>query len=183
MPSGPGLPRARVRVPTPTSSPGDLDQALPFSEPFPPLREQKDAPRSGAALGGRPGAVPLPALSPSLPPPCVPAEGLNFAGGGGRCGRAQGNSECLSLRGIPAHSARASGRRVGERPRKRDTEREHETRRHKTRVGAAAAWARGRRGASPATPSPPPPPPARAGLVGGEQAGRVGGHDSEAGWS
>ena len=82
FPEALGVARTWVRFQSPTSSLGDLDQALPFSESFPPLWEREDAPRAGTTLGGRPGTIPLPALPPSLPPPCACSVwGVNFAGG------------------------------------------------------------------------------------------------------
>ena len=84
FPEAVGVARTWVRFQTPTSSRVDLDQALPFSESFPPLWEREDAPRAGTTLGGRPGTIPLPALPPSLPPPgACSGWGVNFAGGVG----------------------------------------------------------------------------------------------------
>lgn len=111
LPEALGVSRTWVRFQTPTSSLGDLDQALPFSESFPPSWEREDAPRAGSTLGGRPGAN-----HPSACPAAVSASsecllslgcelrwGWGTGGGGGKCsvGSAQRNREPVSPRGVP----------------------------------------------------------------------------------
>lgn len=201
-PRGPGVARVQVRFLTPTSSLGDLDQALPFSEPFPPLWERKDAPGAGTTLGGRPGTLPWPAL-PHLSLLPVPPQPRVCTSLGAACGGLCANAERrASLRGLPApgRSRRAQGgcsgnprctvrKRRGQRGREgvRDQGRERRGdsgRRRDTRPEAQrpkpGPRRRGQSGPLASAPRPPPSP----GGVGGWGTGQAGwGHDSEAGRS